>query len=285
MSGSSELPARRVEVLRRSARLERLRVRTPRFLLVASLALLCVLGLRSLVSGQPTGTASLGGVPVDNASQQFALRFARAYLSYDSARSEERERALRSLVPTDFDVSPSAIRGIQRVLWAEVASNQEAIAGGRIVVVAAGVSTQPSPIYLAVPVSRVDGAIKLGGYPSMVGPPPVARTALPQHAEVDDHAVTLVATRAIENFLAGAKRNLAADLALGAVVSPPSETLRTRSIDDIQWAGEEGSSAVLVSLTAVDLRGAAWPLTYEVGIAREGGRVVVTFIETVPTDP
>lgn len=279
--------AARLELARRSARLERLRARAPRYLFVAAVLVLCVAGLRSIVA--PAESAIGGGAPVvvDNAAQEFAQRVARAYLTYDAARPDLRERLLRPLVPSDFDTGAglSAARGSQRVLWTEVATNQEAIAGGRVIVVAAGVSTQDEPVYLSVAVERVGGAVGLTAYPSMVGPPISSRAPFPERPEVEDHEVLAVAKRAIANYLDGETANLDADLARGAIVSPPSRPLNARSIDDVAWAAGEGSSAVLVTLTATDEQRALWTLTYEIGVARERGRTVVTFIETVPTDP
>jgi hypothetical protein len=273
-------------MVQRSVRTQRIRARAPRFLFVCAVAILCVLGLRSIVAPPQTAGTGGGTLVVDNASQDFAQRFARAYLTYDGSQPQLRERALRPLVPEDFDIEVAASsRGSQRVLWTQVASNQEAIAGGRVVVVAAGVSTQDQPIYLSVPVSRVDGAIGLTAYPSIVGPPISSRTALPERVEVEDRETLVVTRRAIANYLAGARQNLEADLAAGVVVSAPSRPLQLRSVDDVQWAAGEGSSAVLVTLKAADGDKPLWTLTYEIGVDRERGRVVVTFIETVPTDP
>ena len=79
---------------------------------------------------------------VDNAAQDFAQRFARAYLTYDAARPGRRERMLRPLVPEDFDPGAGVTpRGHQEVLWTPDPSNLEAIAGCRLVVVAAATST------------------------------------------------------------------------------------------------------------------------------------------------
>jgi hypothetical protein len=151
--------------------------------------------------------------------------------------------------------------------------------------VAAGISTQPQPVYLSVPVARAAGGLGLTAYPSMVGPPVTSRAPLPERSEVEDREIVSVARRAIANYVAGESENLSADLAHGTVVSSPKPPLRVLSVDDVLWAAGEGSSAVLVTLTAADGRGATWTLTYEIGIARERGRPVVTFIETVPTDP
>ena len=288
MSQAGETAVKRLEVVQRSARLERLRARAPRYLFIAALAITCGLGLRSIFFAPPgpPGTGVETAI-VDNASQDFAQRFARAYLTYDSERPGLRERLLAPLVPADFDAGADAATGKhpQEVLWTQVASNQEAIGGGRLVVVAVGVSTQVGPLYLSVPVERLDGALGLTAYPSLVGPPIASRAALPARAEVEDRELLAVVKRATANYLAGELRNLNADLAADAVVSPPTRPLELRSIDEVQWAAGEGSTAVLVTVTAADEQRAVWTLTYEIGVATERGRSVVTFVETVPTDP
>lgn len=287
MSATRETTAKRLELVRRSARAERLRARAPRYLFIGALAITCLLGVRSIFAAPEPAGAGGETVVVDNASHDFAQRFARAYLTYDSERPGLRERLLAPLVPGDFDAEAGALaaNGSQEVLWTQIASNQEAIAGGRVVVVAVGVSTQDEPLYLSVPVDRVDGAIGLTAYPGLVGPPIVSRAALPEGTELEDRVVLAVVKRAIANYLADELQNLNADLAADAVVSPPTRPLELRSVDDVQWAAGEGSSAVLVSVTAADERRALWTLTYEIGVAKERGRSVVTFIETVPTDP
>jgi len=273
-------------VVQRSARLERLRARAPRYLFIAALAVTSIVGLRELFVPSKPAVAGRAGAVVDNAAQDFAQRFARAYLSYDEARPGVRERLLRPLLPVEFDLDAGATpRRSQEVLWTQIASNQEAIAGGRVIVVAAGISTQDEPIFLAVPVARTDGALGLTAYPSIVGGPIVSRAPLPAREEVEGRDVLAVARRAIANYLAGETANLNADLARAAIVSAPARPLRLRSVDEVVWAAGEGSSAVLVTVTAGDQQRALWTLTYEIGIARERGRTVVTFIETVPTDP
>ena len=58
--------------------------------------------------------------------------------------------------------------GSQRVLWAEVASDQPALAGGRVITVAAAVSSQRLPLYLAVSVRHDRGQpLALLGYPAL----------------------------------------------------------------------------------------------------------------------
>lgn len=287
MSAASERFAERVELVRRSARLERLRARAPRYAFVSATLVLSLLGVRELVSPAPEIEARSSSASVDHASEDFAQRFARAYLSYDAARPAVRERALRGLAPDELSLDAGLVaRGTQDVLWTRIAQDQEAIAGGRVLVVAAGISTQSQPLYLAVPVYRgADGAVGLAGYPSLVGPPSVSRAGLADREAVDDPEIVAVARRVVANYLAGEAQNLAADLAPDAEVSLPTRELRVLSVEDVVWAGPVGSSAVLVTVLARDETRSTWTLTYELGIDHPAGRPYVTFVETVPNAP
>lgn len=284
MSAQATTLRDRVQVVSRSAGLERLRARAPRYLFVALVVVLSLIGLRELISPSESAPARASGPAVDHAAEDFAQRFTRAYLSYDAARPGARERALAGLVPEDLEVDAGLVpRGSQDVLWTQIAQNQEAIAGGRVIVVTAGVSTQEAPLYLAVPVYRAEGgAIGVSAYPSLIGPPTIARSALADREEVEDPEVLAVARRATANYLAGAAENLAADLAPEAQVSLPTRELRLLSVDDVVWAAGVGSSALLVTATARDPQGSVWTFTYEIGVDRRSGRTSVTFIETVP---
>ncbi|MQA74688.1 MAG: hypothetical protein GEU88_10175 [Solirubrobacterales bacterium] len=275
----------RVQLVRRSARWERVRSRGPHYLFLAATVVVSLVGARELISpdGSAAPSSRLGGV--DHASEDFAQRFARAYLSHDAARPAARERALRGLVPDDLSLDAGLIpRGSQQVLWTEVAQNQEAIAGGRVIVIATGVSTQPEPFYLGVPVYRAaDGAVGLADYPSLVGPPAISRAEFAEPDEVEEAPIVAVARRVVANYLALERQNLAADLAPEAEVSLPTRELGLRSVEDVVWADGVGSSAVLVTVVARDAERLTWTLTYELGITQRAGRPYVTFVETVPT--
>lgn len=287
MSAAARRLAARVEPVRRSARLERARARAPRYLFAVATAVLALIGARELISPAEAVDSAPHAVRVDHASEDFAQRFARAYLTYDAARPAIRERALRPLVPEELSVDAGlAARGSQEVLWTDVAQNQEALAGGRVVVVAAEVSTQDAPLYLAVPVYRAaHGAVGLAGYPSLVGAPSVSRAALAEREAVEEPEILAVARRVVANYLGGEAQNLAADLAPDAEVSLPTRTLRLTSVEDVVWASDVGSTAVLVTGVARDSSHTTWTLTYELGIDRRGGRPYVSFVETVPNAP
>ncbi|MQA76584.1 MAG: hypothetical protein GEU88_20060, partial [Solirubrobacterales bacterium] len=157
MSAAPRRIAEHVQLVRRSARWDRMRARAPRLLFVGATVILSLLGARELVAPAATSPAAAVGASVDHRAEDLAQRFARAYLSFDPAQPGARERRLRGLVPDDLELDAGLVaREPQRVLWTQVAQNQEAIAGGRVIVAAAGVSTQTDPVYLAVPVFRDD---------------------------------------------------------------------------------------------------------------------------------
>jgi hypothetical protein len=231
---------------------------------------------------QPPRPAAQADAP----SRDFALQFARSYLSYDADRPQARKRALEPFVgeALDADAGFFAASGRQRVLWAEVSSDQPALVGGRLITVAAAVSTQALPLYLAVPVRHdPGGGLALSGYPALVGAPAVdPRPRLPATSPVEDTEVTAVVDRVLRNYLAGSAQNLSADLAPNATVTLPTLALSLRSVRQLAWAGSPGSGAVLAEVLADDPRRATYTLSYEIGIARRE-RPYVHFIQVIPT--
>jgi hypothetical protein len=281
----SEL-AGRVEELRRSARAERLRARAPRYAFLALATILCLVGLKTIVSPPaPAISSDATAGLVDQAAEDFALRFTRAYLTYDAARPELRERALRPFLPEELDVDAGMVpsRGSEDVEWLQVAQHQEALAGGVVIVVAAQLGGEPEPTYLAVPIERrPSGDLQLINYPSIVGPPAITTAALPSYEEVDDKEVVTVVQRVVTNYLAGEEADLRADLAPEATYSLPAQQLSVQSVDDVTWATTPENPAVLVTVEATDSDRSIWTLTYEVGIDQSGGRTTATYVETVP---
>jgi hypothetical protein len=272
-----------------SVRRARHSARAPRYLASAVLLIFFALGIRAAFF---SGVASPAQIPGESAqadapSQDFALQFVRAYLNYDAARPGLRARALAPYI-RGAGLAPgaglTATRGRQLVRWVEVASDQRALAGGRVITVAASVSDQRLPLYLAVGVQHPRGGpLQLLGYPSLVGAPSIATTSAPPAREpVSDPALSEVVDRVLRNYLAGAAPDLKADLATDAEVTLPTRRLRLVEVQQIVWLGAPGSGAVLATLTASDSGGTTYTLTYELGIAyRE--RPYVDFIEVVPT--
>ncbi len=259
----------------------------PRYLATAILFVFFALGVRTALfpptASAPTMSAS---ADADAPSEDFALQFARAYLTYDAAHPGDRARALAPFlsdqITSGAGFSPAA--GAQRVLWAEVASDQPALAGGRVITVAAQVSTQRLPLYLGVSVRHDPGRpLVLVGYPALLGAPAVDTSAAPvARIAVTEPGLLAVVERVLRNYLAAAAPNLKADLTADAAVTLPTARLHVQSVDQTLWVAGARSGAVLVTVTAADARGNTYTLTYELGIAyRE--RPYVDFIEVVPT--
>lgn len=263
-----------------------LRAACPRYLTLGVLALVLLLGLRSLFLPTDPAAPILPAATADAPSRAFALQFARAYLTYDVERPGVRARALAPFLSdaVDSEAGFFAGGGRQEVTWAEVASDQAALTGGRAITVAAAISTQALPVYLTVTVAHEpDGPLSLVGYPAFVGAPAISRDAPSlTRSAVEDEQVAAVVARALRNYLAGSAQNLKADLSPDAAVTLPTLALRVRSVGRIEWLGRSGARAVLASVEAIDARGGAYTLAYELGIAiRE--RPYVDFIEVIPT--
>jgi hypothetical protein len=260
----------------------------PRYLATLILFGFFALGVRSAVfpasAAAPPAPTEAGA---DAPSADFALQFARAYLTYDAAHPGQRAEALAPFLSAQLESGAgfTPTSGSQRVLWADVASDQPALAGGRVITIAAEVSSQRLPLYLAVSVRHDAGQpLALTGYPSLIGAPAVAgRSTPPARVAVTEAGVLAVVERVLRNYLAGAAPNLKADLTADAAVTLPTARLHVQSVDQTLWVAGAGSGAVLATVTAMDPRGNTYTLTYELGIAyRE--RPYVDFIEVVPTE-
>lgn len=265
----------------------RLRAAAPRYLATAALLVLIALGLRALLWAPQPPRPAPASLAADAPSEDFALQFARAYLTYDAFRPAARSRSLAPFLSSSLDPAAGffAASGTQRVRWAEVASDQPALAGGRAITVAAALSTQRLPVYLAVTVRHQPGeGLALVGFPCFVGAPLIAGSGAPAPGPaMEEAAVAVVVDRVLRNYLARSAPNLKADLAPGAAVTLPTLALRVQRVERLAWIGAAGSGAVLATLSAADARGATYTLTYELGIERRE-RPYVDFIEVVPTD-
>jgi hypothetical protein len=157
-----------------------------------------------------------------------------------------------------------ADRGAHHVAWTAVASERRV--GSRTTVVVA-VETNGEMIHLAVPVERDKrGFLAVATYPALVGAPATnADISPPAERDVDDPELRAVTERAVRNYLAGQRRNLAADLADGAIVALPSRRLTVESVESITWAA---GRRVAVQVRASDARAANWTLRYELAVLR-----------------
>lgn len=253
----------------RSLRTLRLRARAPRVLTGLALGLVVVAGLRALV--QPAPAAPKGATSssqLDPRVGAFAEGFARAYLSWDADKPEERERLLRGYLSRDLDPDgglPPSGGDTRRVAWSAVAA--ERASGSRINVTVVA-ERDGEVVYLSVPVERDRrGFLSVVAYPALVGPPATdTASRMAVESEVEDSQLRAVCERAVHNYLAGGRRNLAADLAPAAVVSLPTQRLELGAVDSVTWAQPGRWAAVQVR--AEDEDGAAWTLRYELRVVR-----------------
>jgi hypothetical protein len=224
--------------------------------------------------------------PEDLAAEGYAALFARSYLTWEAQDPEARERALAPFVGPGMDagagLQPPA-SGEQRVQWMEVVQERELRPGEHVYTVAAQTDTA-GLLYLTVSVLHpASGALALAGYPAFVGPPasgPAQTGSGGRLREVGEPELSTVVERALRNYLAGSPSELAADLAVGARVSPPGIELALQSLQSLQWA--PGGGAVLAFVQAQDQRGAQYTLAYELDVARAQGRWEISAIQMDP---
>jgi Conjugative transposon protein TcpC len=284
----SSSTAPRVEELRRGVRRSRLLARWPRHLAGLALLVLVAIGLRTLLMPPASpATEARASASTDAPSEDLALHFARAYLTFDAADPRAREEALAPYLPEGDGAAAgfSASAGSRKVLWEDVASDQRSLQHGRVVTVAAQVSGASAPLYLAITVRHEPGRpLSLIGYPALVGAPAISTSAdEPPREAVSDPEVSEVVRRVLGNYLAGSAPELRADLTDDAQVTLPTIALRIREVSDLEWIAGPGSGAVLATAAAEGPEGDTYTLTYELGIAwRE--RPYVDFIEVVPTE-
>jgi Conjugative transposon protein TcpC len=280
--------ASRVEELRRGVRRSRLLARWPRHLASLALLVLVALGLRTLLM-PPTSpaTEARATASTDAPSEDLALHFTRAYLTYDASDPQAREEALAPYLPNGDGAGGgyTASAGSRKVLWEDVASDQRSLQDGRVITVAAQVSGARAALYLAITVRHEPGRpLSMIGYPALVGAPAISTSSdEPPREAVSDPEVSEVVRRVLGNYLAGSAPELRADLTDDAQVTLPTIALRVREVRDIRWISGPGSGAVLATVAAEGPEGDSYTLTYELGIAWHE-RPYVDFIEVVPTE-
>jgi hypothetical protein len=277
----------RVEEFSRSVRRSRLAARAPRHLASAAFVVLALLGLRTIfIPPNRAGATTRPAAAADLPSEDLALHFARAYLSYDAADPGARQKALAPYLSGGLSSGAGfeADSGSRNVLWEDVASDQPSLQGGRVITVAAQTSGSDAPLYLAVTVLHESGRpLSVLGYPALVGAPAISSSPPePARQSVTDPEVTEVVDRVLRNYLAGSAPELRADLTDDAQVTLPTVSLRVAQVSRVEWVGGSGSGAVLATATAEATEGDTYTLTYELGIAWHE-RPYVDFIEVVPT--
>jgi Conjugative transposon protein TcpC len=265
-------PRPRVAITTEPVALVRWRARAPRLAFTAITALFALIGFRAVLAGPPHATrlrhtASEASNFAD--VEGFAQAFARAWLSYDPANPDAHAQALTHFLGSDIDADAGlAPRGIRptRVIWTAVTSDVATRADTRLVTVAAALD-EPSPLrYVAVPVTRDHGGLVVDGYPSLVGPPRLARDhRAPEQNDVTDGALSVVVRRALTNYLRGSTQDLAADLDRSVQLSPPTERLALESVDSLTWAAP---GVVDAQVVARGEERTTYTLRYELAVVR-----------------
>ncbi len=221
----------------------------------------------------------------DPGSEAFATLLARRYLTWSAALPTEHADGLAAFLNTATDPDlglGQPARGSERVVWADIVQARRVGPGEHTYTV--GVDTgAPGLTYLSIDVVRTaGGALQVGRYPAIVGPPVVApaggldgRSAGP----VNDPTLSAVIGRGLRNYLAGSPANLAADLAPATVVSTPGTPLAVDQIGQLRVAPDGG---VLATVVAHDTRQTSFTLTYEIEVVRTAGRWLIAAIQTDP---
>jgi conjugative transposon protein TcpC len=275
-----------VSVTPKSIRRIRLARELPRYLIQA-LAVMGLLASARFAIAPPrpafARTSISDFAATDRAAEGFAMLFARSYLSWDTRDPEARRLALApfmgSWMEPEAGLQPPE-SGEQQVRWTQVVQARVLASGEQLYTVAAQTDTA-GLLYLVVGVVRKAGELALAGYPAFVGAPAATGAVAPAHLrEVEEPALETVVTRALRNYLARAELELAADLAAGARVSPPTQMFALQSLDSLDWSASGRS--VLATLRARDERGAQYTLAYELGVRLSAGRWEISAIQTNP---
>ncbi len=277
----------RVSVTTRSLWRIRLRQDLPRYLLCGAALAGLLASARYAIAppGAQQERVAASSATQDLAAAQYAQLFARAYLTWEAADPEAHLRALSSFVGPGMEANAGlepAAAGEQRVLWTALAQ-ERAGAPGTLVYTVAAQTDSDGLVYLSVSVGRApNGALRLTGYPAIVGAPATAAaSAAGRLREVDEPQLRTVVERALRNYLAASGGELAADLARGARVSLPAQPLSLEAIEGIAWAPHSRDTVVAL-VRAQDARGARYTLAYELELSLLAGRWQVGAIQTNP---
>lgn len=241
----------------------------------------------TLAPPRPVVDAPAAALARDPAAEGFAELFARRYLTFDAADPDDRRTGLAQFLGEALDPDAGLTlptSGRQRVRSSDVVQERPGAARERVYTVAVE-SDRGALVYLSVAVQRTrGGALRLGGYPAIVGAPETA-PANPEgderRREVSDRTLARVVTRALTNYLAGSAANLAADLSERAHVALPAPRLELERVLRLVWA--PGGRSVLATLRAGDARGTTYTLRYELDVVRVDRRWAIGAIQMDPT--
>jgi hypothetical protein len=258
----------------------------PRWVLYATAGVGIIATARfAIAPPRPVAARVAPAAVADPGAEWFATLFARRYMTWNAASPAVHAEGLAGFVSgaTDPDLGlGQPDHGSESVVWAGVVQARSDGPGDHVYTV--GLDTGATALtYLSVDVIQTStGALRLARYPAVVGPPLVApATTLTGDGvgTVSDPSLSAVVDRALRNYLAGSRANLAADLASGTVVSTPSQPL---SVDQFEQLSVEPNGDVLATLVADDAEGTSFTLTYELDVVRTAGRWLIAGIQTDP---
>jgi hypothetical protein len=274
--------SKRAEIVARPAWRARVAGSAPRLVFAVALAILVVLGLRSLTKGpdrvmqvQPTRSAASLAV------EAFAERFTRAFLTWDPSHPERHDQQVGAFTAGTLEAGAGLqvpAHAAQKVVWTAAIHDEAVSQRLRLVTVAA--ETSSSPYYVSVPVQRDRrGFMAVSRYPALVGAPPVATNAGSfDEPAVEDTRLKAVVRRTLTNYLGREAANLRADLDASAVVALPATGLEVKSISSLTWVGRGRVAAEL----RAQGRGTVWTLGYRVAVVKRD-RWYVRSIESDPS--
>jgi hypothetical protein len=223
----------------------------------------------------------------DLAAEGFASQLARGYLTFDGDRPDAHRAQLASFVGDQLDPDlglRAPPQRVQRVRWTQVVQSRTGADGSRVYTIATQ-TDRAGLLYLSVDVARGrDHALRLDGYPALVGAPLSAAAAVAPEGtqrEVADRGLRATCQRALRNYLARAADNLNADLTADASVALPGLSLSLHRLTALQWAPDGAS--VLASVEASDGDGVSYTLRYELDVRRVDKRWEIAAIQTDPT--
>jgi Conjugative transposon protein TcpC len=214
-----------------------------RVLLVAALGLLLLLGLRDVVrpfvAGRPAPapTSPTVGYPREPA-EAFAVRFAMAYLTFDGAHPDARQRALAAYLPDSGDPALGWDRSGKQTALEGVPAGIQVESANRALVTVAVLVDQQRWIYLAVPVVSDQGGLAVAA-PALVPPPGRASWQQPSSITSDDQDSTLSSqlrpslTAFFRAYAASSASELAYYAAPGAQIQGLDGEVELRELSDI----------------------------------------------------
>jgi hypothetical protein len=244
-----------------------------------TLALLLVRGALAGPSPQePTGP-SRSASTAEQASEAFAIRFARAYLSDPSPS------ALAPFLAEGARIGAGRPPSGEPVAQAEV-SESEQLGGGREVLTVACELRDSRTLYLAVPIARAPaGEVAALGAPSVVAAPgrPGAYPERPRAlAGADAGAIEALVEKFLPAYVEGSEpSDLAYFLAPGAAVQPLGGALQFVSVSGVTQlgSGEGPRREVLAAARLADpASGATYPVAYRLELVK-GARWYVRKVE------